>query len=79
MENLIMLIKINKKILPQKFLPLSEAEIWGLLPPAQVNLGYFLAWFQSLQMPLTPSERPLASKCHVYVLNCEWNFSFFIF
>jgi hypothetical protein len=31
-----------------------------LLHPAQANLGYFLAWFQSLQLPSTQSESPLA-------------------
>jgi hypothetical protein len=25
--------------------------IQGLLHPAEANLGYFLAWFQSLQLP----------------------------
>jgi hypothetical protein len=32
------LLKINKKILLQQFLPLSEAEIQGLLHPAQANI-----------------------------------------
>jgi hypothetical protein len=36
------------------------AEIQGLLHPAQANLGYFLAWFQSLQLTSTQSESPLA-------------------
>jgi hypothetical protein len=36
-------MKISKKIPLQQFLPLSEAEIQGLLHSAQVNLGYFLA------------------------------------
>jgi hypothetical protein len=49
------------KILPlQKCLPLSEAEIQGLLHPGDANRGYFLAWFQSLQLPSTQSESPLA-------------------
>jgi hypothetical protein len=44
-----MLMKINKKkISLQQLLPLSEAEIQGLLRPAQANLEYFLVWFQSL-------------------------------
>jgi hypothetical protein len=34
-------MKINKKISLHQFLPLSEAEIQGLLHPAQANLGYF--------------------------------------
>jgi hypothetical protein len=74
-------MKINKISL-QQFLPLSEAEIQALLHPAEANLGYFLAGFQSLQLPSTQSESPfalipLAPKSHV--LNCEQNFSFLIF
>jgi hypothetical protein len=46
-----MLMKINKKKSLQQFLPLSKAEIQGLLHPAESNLGYFLVWFQSLQLP----------------------------
>jgi hypothetical protein len=43
------LTKITKKKLSlQQFLPLSEAEIYGILRPTQASLGYFLAWFQSL-------------------------------
>jgi hypothetical protein len=53
-------MKVNKKILLQKFLPLSEAEIQSLLHPGQVSLGYFLAWFQSFQLHSTQSESPLA-------------------
>jgi hypothetical protein len=52
----------------QPFLALSEAEIQGLLDPAEANLGYF-------QLPSTQSESPLAPKSHV--LNCEQNFSYF--
>jgi hypothetical protein len=56
----------------QQFLPLSEAEIQqGLLHPAQANLSYFLAWFQSLQLTSTQSESPHAPKSQ---LNCEQNF-----
>jgi hypothetical protein len=74
-------MKINlKKISLQQFLPLPEAEIQGLLHPAEVNLGYLLPWFQSLQLPSTQSESPLAPKSHVsfikYVLNCEQNCSY---
>jgi hypothetical protein len=46
MENLIIYIvqmKINKKISLHQFLPVSEAEIQGLLHPAEAILGYFLA------------------------------------
>jgi hypothetical protein len=34
----------------------------GLLHPAESNLGYFLVWFQSLQLPSTQSGSSLASK-----------------
>jgi hypothetical protein len=75
------LTKINNNIPLQIFLPLSEAEIQGLLHPAQTNFGYFLAWFQSLKLPSTQSQSPLAPKAHVSflinVLNCEHNFSIF--
>jgi hypothetical protein len=58
----------------QQFLPLLEAEIQGLLSPALTNLGYFLPWFQSLQLPSTQSESPLAPESHVLfkVLSCIW-------
>jgi hypothetical protein len=67
-------MKINKKSL-QQILPLSEAEIPGLLHPAEANLRYFLSWFQSLQLPSTHSESPLvlillAPKSHVSVEVC---------
>jgi hypothetical protein len=70
MEDLVLQVvpmEINKKISLQQFLPLSEAEIQGLLHPAEASLGYFLAWFQSLQLPSTESESPLAPKSHVSV------------
>jgi hypothetical protein len=59
-----------------------EAEIQGLLNPALTNVGYFLPWFQPLQLPSTQSESPLAliplaPKSHV--LNCEHISSLFIF
>jgi hypothetical protein len=47
MENLVIyvvLMEIIKIISLQQFLPLSGAEIWGPLHPAEVSLGYFLAW-----------------------------------
>jgi hypothetical protein len=44
-----------------------EAEIQGL-HPSQADLGYFLAWFQSLQPPSTQSERPLAPKYSYHVV-----------
>jgi hypothetical protein len=40
----------------------SEANIQGLLHPAQANLGFFFALFQSLQLPSTQSKSPLAPK-----------------
>jgi hypothetical protein len=66
----------------------SEAEIQGLLHPARSGFGFFLAWFQSLQLPSAQSQSPLvliglAPKSHVcllkHVLNCEEHFPFFIF
>jgi hypothetical protein len=44
-------MKRNKKSLLQ-VLPLSEAEIQGLLDPAHADLAD-IAWFQSLQLPST--------------------------
>jgi hypothetical protein len=64
------LLKINKNISLQQFLPLSEAEIQGLLHPAQANPGYFVTWFQSFQLPSTQSESPLAPKSHVSLDVC---------
>jgi hypothetical protein len=63
--------KYKKKKSLQKFLLQSEAEIQGLIHPSQARRGRSLAWFQSLQLPSTPSESPLAliplaPKCHVY-------------
>jgi hypothetical protein len=52
---LVVLMKIN----------ITEAEIQGLLHPTEANLGYFLAWFQSLQLPSAQSESPPAPKSHV--------------
>jgi hypothetical protein len=45
-------MKINKKYHCRNFF-LSEAEIQGLLHPAQANLGNFLAVFQCFQLPST--------------------------
>jgi hypothetical protein len=53
-------MRINKKISLQQFLPLLEAEIQGLLRPAEANLG-----FQSLQLPSAQSESSLAPKSNV--------------
>jgi hypothetical protein len=38
----------------------QEAEIQCLIHRAKANLAYFLARFQSLQLPSTQSESPLA-------------------
>jgi hypothetical protein len=63
-----------------KNLPLSEAEIQGLLQPSEANLGYFLMWFQSLQLPSTQSESPLAPKSHVSFKVCiQLRAEFFVF
>jgi hypothetical protein len=62
-----MLMKINKKYQWSLYLRTTknpEAEIQALLHPAEANLGHFLVWFQSLQLPLTQSESPLAPKSH---------------
>jgi hypothetical protein len=78
MENLIiwvMLMKINKKISLQQFIPLSETEMQGVLHPGQASLGYFLAWFQSLQLPSTQSESSLAPKSNVSFKVCYSNVS----
>jgi hypothetical protein len=56
----------NRQPRTQKTIKRHETKIQGLLHPAQANLGYFLAWFQSLQLPSTQSESPLASKYHLY-------------
>jgi hypothetical protein len=67
MENLVIQVvmtEIKKNISLQQFLPLPEGEIQGLLHPAEASVGYFLAWFQSLQLPSTQSESPLAPKSH---------------
>jgi hypothetical protein len=56
-------------MLLQQFLPLLQAEIQGLLHPDEANLGYFLVWCQSLQLPSKPESHfaqiPLAPKFHV--------------
>jgi hypothetical protein len=44
-------MEMNKKISLQQFLPLTEAEIQGLLHPAEANLGYFLAGFNLSSCP----------------------------
>jgi hypothetical protein len=48
----------------------QESEILHLHHPAQIKLRYFLAWFQSLQLPSTQSESPLAPKSHVSFKVC---------
>jgi hypothetical protein len=57
----------------------------GLLRPVQANLGYFVVWFQSFQLPLTQTESPLAlihlaPKSHVSFEVCtQLGTEFFIF
>jgi hypothetical protein len=48
----------------------QEAEVQGLLHPAQANFGYFLAWLQSPQLPSTQSQSRLAPKCHASFKVC---------
>jgi hypothetical protein len=49
----------------------SGAEIQGLLHPAQAALGYFLAWFQSLQseMLLVPKYRVFTQKWSTFSIS----------
>jgi hypothetical protein len=66
MKNLMLCVvpmEIQYKISLQQFHPPSEAEIHGLLHPAETNPGYFFAWFQSPQQ----LESPLTPKCRVCV------------
>jgi hypothetical protein len=51
-------MKINEKNITVKTVK-RQAEIWGLLHPAEASLGY------SLQLLSTKCESPLASKSHV--------------
>jgi hypothetical protein len=44
---------------------LPKAEIQGLLHSVHASLVYFLAWFQSPQLPSTQSESPLVPKSRV--------------
>jgi hypothetical protein len=76
-------MKINEKVINvrpvfKNYKKGQEAKIQGLLHPAEANLG-----FQSLQLPSTQPESPLAPKSLVcflkYILNCEQKFSSFIF
>jgi hypothetical protein len=62
------LMKIKKYHFSNFFL--SEAVMQGLLRSAEANLGRFLAWFQSLQLPSTQPEGPLAPKSHVSFRVC---------
>jgi hypothetical protein len=50
----VILVVLIKKILYNLYLKTikrQEAEIQGLVHPAEANPGYFLARFQSLQLP----------------------------
>jgi hypothetical protein len=65
------MIRISLNTLYLKTIKRHEAEIQGLLHPAEANLGYFLMRFQSLQLPSTQSQSPfalipLATKSQVY-------------
>jgi hypothetical protein len=90
MKNLIIyavLMKINiKKYHCSNFFLYQKLKSRVSLIQLKSILGYFLAWFQSLQLPSTQSESPRAlipldPKSHVsflkYVLNCEQNSSYF--
>jgi hypothetical protein len=58
-------MKINKKYYCSNFFLCQKMKIQGLLHPAEANLVYFLACFQSLQLLSTETESPLAHKSHV--------------
>jgi hypothetical protein len=66
----------NDKIMSvQQFICLSGVEIQGLFPSAEANHGYFLALFQSLQLPSAQSEStltliPLAAISHASLRVC---------
>jgi hypothetical protein len=65
---MVVLMKINKKFTVEPILKTIKrqvVEIQGLLHAAEANLGCFLAWFQSPQLPSTQSESLLAPKSHV--------------
>jgi hypothetical protein len=57
-------MKINKYNY-SNFLLCQELKTRGFLHPAEADLGYFLVWFQSFQVPSTQSESPLVPKSHV--------------
>jgi hypothetical protein len=62
--------KINKKISVQQFLPFQKLKSRAPFIQLKPILGYFLAWFQPLQLPSTQSESflavtPLAPKSHL--------------
>jgi hypothetical protein len=61
-------------------LHVSQTEIQGL-HPAQASLGYFLAWFLSAASLYSVQKfsSSIPMRFLKYVLNCEQNFSFFIF
>jgi hypothetical protein len=68
----------------KKILPLSEAELRSPLHPAEVRLGYFLAWFQSLQLPSTQSDSSLVPTslvpfkvCMYSIVNTIFHSSYF--
>jgi hypothetical protein len=59
---------------------LPEAEIQGLLHAAQANMGGFLAWFQSLQLPKHNLKVLMLLIACVFIkclLSCEQNCSYF--
>jgi hypothetical protein len=56
-------MKINKKIyiyLCSNFFLCQKLKSRASFIQLKSSLGYFLAWFQSLQLPSTQSESPLA-------------------
>jgi hypothetical protein len=75
-------MKINKKYYCSNFFLCQKLKSRVSFIQFKLNLGYFLAWFQSLKLPSAQSESPLTLIPCVflkYVFNCEQNCSFFMF
>jgi hypothetical protein len=76
---------MNKNITAAIYFSVISSNPGPLLHPAQVNVGYFLALFQSLQLPSTKSESPLsliplALKSYVCFSVCtQLSTEFFVF
>jgi hypothetical protein len=80
-----MVIKINKKYQCSNFFLCQKLKSRVSFIELKPILGHFLAWFQSLQLPSTQSESPLAliplaPKSHVsFKARTQPRRAFFIF